>query len=111
MNFTEIVILDYINIDDEQVHLFIHTKDQRVLGLRDILSNPVINYNAVYVDHMVFGKRFTFAMAKEDFSHVEYYTEKRPDSRQEFDDVNSFIDEQIEEFRDKEDPPEVLREP
>lgn len=107
MNFTEIVILDYINIDDEQVHLFIHTKDRRVLGLRDVLSNPVINYNAVYIDHMVLGKRFTFAMAKEDFSHVEYYTEKRVDTRQEMDDINSFVEEQIEDFT----PAETLREP
>ena len=111
MNFTEIVILDYIDIYDEQVHLFIHTKDQRVLGLRDIRSNPVINHNVVYVDHMVLGKTFTFALPKEDFSHMEYYTEKRPDTRKEFDDLNSFIDEQIDEFRGKEDPPEVLREP
>ena len=109
MSFTEIPLIDYIDTYDEQVHLFIHTKDQRVLGLRDVISNLVISNGVVSVEHMAFEQRFTFAMSKEDFSHIEYYYAPRPfDSKKAFDDLNSFIDEQIE---DLEDPPEVLREP
>ena len=109
MSFTEIPIVDYIDTYDEQVHLFIHTKDQRVLGLRDVLSNLVISNGVVSVEHMALGQRFTFCMSQEDFSHVEYYYAPRSfDSKKAFDDLNSFIDEQIE---DLEDPPEVLREP
>jgi hypothetical protein len=106
MNFTEIVIVDNIDIHDEQVHLFIHTKDQRVLGLRDVVSNPVITYDVLYVDHLVLGKRFTFAIDKDSYSHMEYYVEQRPDTRKEFDDINSFIDDQIEEFNASDAPTE-----
>lgn len=111
MSYEEIILIDHINLEDEQCDVYIHTKDKRVLGLTDVCSNAIISYNVLYVDHYVSDMRFTFALPMSEFSHVEYITKSRApekfDYKKEFDDINSFIDEQIDEFN----APEVLREP
>ena len=100
MSYVEIPVVDYVDINEEQVHVFIHTKDQRVLGLRDAVSNLIISDGVVYIEHMALGQQFIFSMSKDDFSHIEYYYSKRPDSQKDFDDLNSFIeeDERLKEF-------------
>jgi hypothetical protein len=109
MNFSEIVILDYIDEWEQEAHVHVYTKDKRVLAVHKVVSNPIIDSNTVYIDFMQWGKRMTFAMPREDFSHIEYYYQDKPEpiTKQDFDELNSFIDEQIEEFG----PPEALREP
>lgn len=105
MNHTEIPIVDYIDIYDEQVHLFIHTKDQRVIGIRDAVTNVVISHGVVSVEHMALGQRFTFAISKEDFSHIEYYYAPRPpESKKEFDYIHGLVE-------DDKEPVEMLKEP
>jgi hypothetical protein len=109
MNFTEIVILDYIDTWEQEAVVYVHTKDKRMSAVHDVVSNPTIDNNAIYIDFMQWGKRMTFVMPREDFSHLEYYYKDRhkPITKQDFDELNSFIDEQIEDFT----PAETLREP
>ena len=131
MSYEEIILVDHINLEDEQCDVYIHTKDRRVLGLTDVCSNAIISYNVVYIDHYALGMRFTFALPMSEFSHLEYITKSRTpenviaddfNSEKVFDDINSFIDDQVEDFSKGNitmrhsddtltDPPERLREP
>ena len=106
MKYIELPLIDYIEPLDEKVTIYIHTKDKRVIVLHDVRSNMSLDSDGVYVDHMLFGKRMTFMMPREDFSHVEYYISPREDSKKYFDELNSFIDEQIEEFNALDTPTE-----
>lgn len=104
MSYVEIPLIDYIDIDEEKTTLYVYTKDKRIIVLDDVCSNMSIDEWGVYVDHMLFGKRMTFAMAREDFCHVEYYYGPRERvTKKDFDVLNSFVDNEY--------PPEVLREP
>ena len=100
----DLPLIDYIEPLDEKVTIYIHTKDKRMIVLGDVCSNMSLDDMGVYVDHMLFGKRMTCMIPREDFSHVEYYVSPRENSKKDFDDINSFIEEQIY-------PPESLREP
>lgn len=108
MNYTEFPLIDYINIDEEKTTLYVYTKDKRIIVLHDVCSNMSIDDMGIYVDHMVFGKRMTFMMVREDFSHVEYCVSPREDSKKDFDLLNSFIEYSM---KDDEYPPDLLTEP
>ena len=106
MNFIEIVILDYIDEWEQEVTVYVHTKDKRLLAVHDVVSNPTLDTNTLHMEYMQYGKRMNFVLPREDFSHIEYYYSDKPKpiTREDFDDINSFIEEQIY-------PPETLREP
>jgi len=40
MKWTEIPLLEYIDTYEMQCDVYVHTKDQRVIGLRDVQANP-----------------------------------------------------------------------
>lgn len=105
MKYTELPLVDYIELLDEKVTVYIHTKDKRMIVLHDVCSNMSLDDMGIYVDHMVLGKRMTCMMPREDFSHVEYYISPREHiTKKDFDELHSFIEEQI-------DPPDLLTEP
>ena len=103
MSFTKIVILDYIDTWEQEAVVYVHTKDKRMLAVHDVASNPTLDTHAIYIDFMQWGKRMTFVMLREDFSHVEYYYKDRPKpiTKKDFDELNLFIDDQIEDFNDE----------
>jgi type I restriction-modification system DNA methylase subunit len=112
MNWSEIPLLEHIELLDEQCDIYVHTKDQRVIGLRDVRTNPYLDNTGFYVDHMAMGLNFSFFLPREDFSHIEYRYSQREgvprESKTDFDELNSFIEEQLEGY---DDASEVLREP
>lgn len=109
MKWTEIPLIDYIVLSEEQCDVYVHTKDQRVIGVRDVRTNGHLDENGFYVDHNAFGLRFSFFLPREDFSHIEYrYTPRKKTTKDDFDELNSFVEEQFEDY---EYPEETLREP
>lgn len=109
MNFTEIVILDYIDTWEQEAHVHVYTKDKRILAVHKIVSNPTLDNNTLHIEYMQYGRRMNFVLPREDFSHIEYYYQDKPEpiTKKDFDEINSFIDEQIEDFT----PPDLLTEP
>jgi hypothetical protein len=80
MKFTEIPLLDYIDTEEEQCDIHVHTKDKRILVFKDIQSNGHLDENGFYVDYMFFSIRMSVFVPREDFSHVEYrYFPRRSD--------------------------------
>lgn len=115
MNWTEIPLLEYIDTYEMQCDVYVHTKDQRVIGLRDVQTNPHLDSNGLYMEHNAFGLEFSFFLPREDFSHIEYrYVQRErprdhePITKKDFDELNSFVEEQFEDY---EYPAEALREP
>ena len=99
MNFTEIVILDYIDEWEQEVTVYVHTKDKRMLAVHDVVSNPTISNNVLYIAFMQWGKEMTFALPKDDFSHLEFYYKSRQNISKE-----NFVEEEV-------CPPDLLTEP
>jgi hypothetical protein len=109
MKPSEISLLDYIELYDEQCDVYIHTKDKRVIKVDDVRSNAHIDDSGLYVDHVSLGLRFTLYIPRDDFSHLEYrYSPRTDTSKKEFDELNSFVEEQFEDY---EYPSESLTEP
>lgn len=101
----EIPLLDYVDTNDEKVMVYIHTKDKRTVAVHDVRSNLIIDKQVVYIDYMHWGRILTCAIPREDFSHIEYYYEDRQRiTKKDFDELHSFIEEQIY-------PPDLLTEP
>jgi hypothetical protein len=72
MSWTEIPLLEYIDTEEEQCDIHVHTKDKRILVFKDIQSNGHLDENGFYVDYMFFSIRMSVFVPREDFSHVEY---------------------------------------
>jgi hypothetical protein len=106
MKWSEIPLVDYIVLSEEQCDVYVHTKDQRVIGLKDVRTNAHLDDNGFYVDHLAMGLRLSFFLPREDFSHIEYRYSPREDvpreriTKNDFDELNSFVEEQIEEYND-----------
>jgi hypothetical protein len=107
MNWSEIPLIDYIDIYEDQVDVYIHTKDQRVIGVKDVQTNGHLDAVGFTVDHMAFGLKFTFFMPREDFSHIEYRYIPRENNKKYFDDLHSYLDEDVY----PPEPGEALKEP
>lgn len=107
MNFTEIVILDYIDTWQQEAHVYVHTKDKRILAVHDVVSNPTLDNNILHMEYIQYGTRMNFVLPRDDFSHLEYYYKDKPITKEDFDELNSFIDEQIT----CQSPPDLLTEP
>lgn len=119
MSFQEIPLLDYID-EDYDIDLYIHTKDNRVVKLEEIKTNLYIDNYQVSIDHVWFGQTMTFVMLREDFSYMRYMVKSRMPGRHTpenviaddfnsqdiFDDINSFVEEQIEDFNPSDTPTE-----
>jgi hypothetical protein len=112
MKFSEIPLVEYIDIEEQRVDLYIHTKDKRIIFVSDVQTDMFIDSFQVVVEHMMFSHKVSFVMMREDFSHLEYRVsdrqgiEDRPRriyrDTQEADSVDDFIDYHSSE---------VLREP
>jgi len=109
MKWSEIPLIDYIMLSEEQCDVYVHTKDKRIIVVKDVRTNGHLDENGLYVDHNSFGLRFSFFLPREDFSHIEYrYTPREKTTKADFDELHSFIEEQIEDYKY---PEESLREP
>ena len=105
VKFTEIPLLDYIDIEEEQCDVYIHTKDKRMIVLKDIQSNGLLNDDGFYIDYMFLSRRMSVFVSREDFSHIEYwYSPRTTIDKGYFDELHSFVE-------DHEPPSETLREP
>ena len=103
MSYTEIPLIEHIDIYEEQCEVYVHTKDQRVIRLQDVQDNGYLDDTGLYLDHLAMGLRFSFFLPREDFSHIEYRYSQREDvpreSETDFDELNSFIEEQFEDYK------------
>jgi len=107
MKSTHIPLLDYTDIEEEQCHIYVHTKDKRMLVFKDIQSNPYIDEIGFYVDYMFLSRRMSVFIPREDFSHVEYWYSTRENiTKKDFDNLYSYLDEDVDYI-----PSETLREP
>jgi hypothetical protein len=107
MKFKEIPLIDYIDIEEEQCDLYVHTKDKRMLVFKDVQSNAHLNEVGFYVDFMFLSNRMTACIPREDFSYIEYrYFPRENITKKDFDDLYSYLDEDVDYI-----PSETLREP
>jgi hypothetical protein len=114
VKYTSIPLIDYIDIEEEQCDVHIHTKDKRVLVFKDVRSNADITEEGLFLEYSFFGQRMNVFVARDDFSHMEYRYSQREGvpresiTKKDFDDLNSFIEEQFWEYKD---PSNTLTEP
>jgi len=109
MKWSEIPLIDYIMLSEEQCDVYVHTKDQRVIGLKDVRTNAHLDDNGFYVDHLAMGLRFSFFLPREDFSHIEYrYSPRERTTKEDFDEMHSFVEEQFTPAESLTEPDEVL---
>jgi hypothetical protein len=107
MKHSHIPLLDYTDIEEEQCHIYVHTKDKRMLVFKDIQSNPYIDEIGFYVDYIFLSRRMSVFIPREDFSHVEYWYSTRENiTKKDFDELYSYLDEDVDYIY-----PETLREP
>ena len=96
MKYTHIPLLDYIDIEEEQCDIHVHTKDKRILVFKDIQSNGHLDENGLYVDYMFFSRRMSVFVPREDFSHVEYmYSPRNTVSKKYIDSNAPLVDDLI----------------
>ena len=79
MKWSEIPLVDYIEIHEEQCDVYVHTKDKRMIVFKDVCSNGHLDEIGFYVDYMLLDRRMTGFVPREDFSHMEYRYTQRPD--------------------------------
>lgn len=75
--------IDFIDIEEQYIDVYVYTKDKRIIVVKDMVSDIYIDDYQVSMDHMSLGQRVSFAMLREDFSHLEYIIKDR--SPREFD--------------------------
>lgn len=106
MKWSELPLLDYIDIYEQRIDVYIHTKDKRMILVEDIQTNVYIDEVMLSVEHVWLGQTLNFMMMRDDFSYLEYRVSQRNIPKN--DDFNS-IDEYDVEGVDT--PSELLREP
>jgi len=72
MKFSEIPLVEYIDIEEQRIDLYIYTKDKRMILVSDVQTDMFIDSFQVSVEHMMFDQKVSFIMMREDFSHLEY---------------------------------------
>jgi hypothetical protein len=77
MKFSEIPLVEYIDIEEQRIDLYIYTKDKRMILVSDVQTDMFIDSFQVSVEHMMFDQRVSFIMMREDFSHLEYKVTNR----------------------------------
>jgi hypothetical protein len=113
MRFTELPLIEYIDIDEQQIDLYIHTKDKRLILVSDIQTDPFVDIQVVCVDHIWSGIKTSFMMLREDFSHLEYVIKDRHTqkvTKKDFDELYDYLEEDIDDFAEAYGV-EPLREP
>lgn len=109
MKWSQIPLVDYIVLSEEQCDVYVHTKDERVIGLQDVRTNAHLDDNGFYVDHLAMGLRFSFFLPREDFSHIEYrYSPRKKTIKDDFDEMHSFVEEQFTPADSPTEPDEGL---
>ena len=111
MKWSEIPLIEHIDIYEEQCEVYVHTKDQRVIRLRDVQDNGYLDDTGLYLDHLAMGLRFSFFLPREDFSHIEYrYSPRHSTAKKDFDEMHSFVEEQFTPANTPTEPDEGLYE-
>jgi len=97
MKSTHIPLLDYIEIEEEQCDVYVHTKDKRMLVFKDIQSNALLDDTGFYIDYMFLSRRMSVFVSREDFSHMEYrYSPRTHITKKDFDELYSYLDEDVD---------------
>jgi hypothetical protein len=91
-----IPLVEYINTYEEQCDVYVYTKDKRIIFIEDVRSEGLLDDSGFYVDHWFVSKRASVFVPRDDFSHLEYtYKQRDKVSKKEFDEMHSFIEEQL----------------
>ena len=98
MSFVEIPLAEYINVEEEMLTLYVYTKDKRILAFKDVVSNMTYSDGVLGFSHVLWEKVFDVVILKEDFSYIEYTVERRKTAHEDIDELNSFLDDEIERF-------------
>jgi hypothetical protein len=77
MNKTYIALIDYIDTYEEECDVYVHTKDKRIIAVKDVRSEGMLDEAGFYVDHWYMGKRTSVFVPRDDFSHLEYIYKQR----------------------------------
>lgn len=99
MSFVEIPLAEYINVEEEMLSLYVHTKDKRILAFKDVVSNMTYSDGTLCFSHVLWERVFDVVVLKEDFSHIEYTIDRRKTAHAEIDELNSFLEEQFTETK------------
>lgn len=75
--YKEIPLIDYIDLEEEQVDIYLHTKDHRLIALKDVRSNVVFDDIYLTFDYIWYQENTTFVMLRDDFSCLDYRIVKR----------------------------------
>jgi hypothetical protein len=110
MKFSEIPLVEYIDIEEQCIDLYIHTKDKRMILVSDVQTDMFIDSFQVSVEHMMFDQRVSFVMMREDFSHLEYKVTDRQGLKDKPRRIYRDTEDDIDFFLDYHNR-EVLKEP
>jgi hypothetical protein len=78
MKWSEIPLIDYIEIYEERCDLYVHTKDKRIIVFKDVQTNAHLNETGLFVDYMSLDRVATGFVPRDDVSHLEYMYSQRP---------------------------------
>jgi hypothetical protein len=97
MKSTHIPLLDYIETEEEQCDVYVHTKDKRMLVFKDVQSDAHLDETGFYIDYMFLSRRMSVFVSREDFSHMEYrYSARTHITKKDFDELYSYLDEDVD---------------
>jgi len=111
MKFSEIPLVEYIDIEEQRIDLYIHTKDKRMILVSDVQTDMFIDSFQVVVEHMMFDQKVSFVMMREDFSHLEYKVTNRQVMGNKIKNIYKDIEEEDVDFFLDYHNREVLKEP
>lgn len=96
MKSTIISLVEHVEVFDEVCDVYVYTKDKRIIVIKDVRSEGLLDDTGFYVDHWFMGKQTSVFVPRDDFSHLEYiYKQRDKVSKEEFDKMHSFIEEQL----------------
>ena len=96
MRVTTIPLVEYIDTYEEECYVYVHTKDKRIIVIDDVRSEGLLDDTGFYVDRWFMGKQTSVFISRDDFSYLEYgYKQRDKISKKEFDEMHSFIEEQL----------------
>lgn len=69
---------EFTDENEETATVFVHTKDNRLIVLRDVRGNPIIYKGILHIDNAYYDDlRVTSQFRVEDFSHLSYYIKSK----------------------------------
>ena len=77
MKSTIIPLVEHVEVFDEVCDVYVHTKDKRVIVVKDVRSEGLLDDTGFYVDHWFMEKQTSVFVPRGDFSHLEYIYRQR----------------------------------